>query len=486
MAENGDDKTIGQSISTASSETQKLLDKVFEKLGKGASDQGPVSEKLPELFPNGVTNISIELSLGLTSTSPNFSVKLQISGPPNKAMTGAPDLDRLPEPQALTSPVRFRIRRHTNATPVLDNARADEILKDGTELLKTVDGSDDVSCTVDLGRDGAVDTFSVGNGIINSQKDYDAVCGESTHSHRIYIVNQILFCGGNKPDPGFVFIGCSDTPGGCMILVRTDEAEEPVLWMHEYGHNRGLNHRNNNFAVMNGTIETDHRRVNAAERDAYQGGVRFMSPAQDETPQPTDRPKNVRDFVHQKFIHGVPYEEASSYPRDVIPELLEMLEDPREERYWPNIAATICMIGDPRSIEPLVRFIRSGEGTLSRYEYDAKTVALMNLGFLIRKSGVDDASDAFNYLREGLNPETWRNEIGWRNPYNLNHEEQNVQLAKVAVWGLALTGAPEAAEVLRSFQRDRINAELAEREAGVQSLSDLAEEALRYHATISK
>ena len=104
----------------------------------------------------------------------------------------------------------------------------------------------------------------------------------------------------------------------------------------------------------------------------------------------------------------------------------------------------------------------------------------------IRKSGVDEARDVFNYLREGLNPETWGNGIRWRNPYNLTPEEQNIQLAKVAVWGIALTGAPEAAEVLRSFQRDRIDTELAERESGIQSLSDLAEEALRYHATISE
>jgi hypothetical protein len=392
----------------------------------------------------------------------------------------------LAEPQALATPVRFRVRRHINATPVLDDARTDTILREGMELLRVVDGSDDVSCTVDLGRDGSVGTFSVGNGIINSQADYNTVCGESTHPHRIYIVNQILFCGGSKPSPGFVFIGCSDTPGGCMILARTDEDEEPVLWMHEYGHNRGLNHRNNNFAVMHPTIETDHRRVNAAERDAYQGVVRFMSPAEDETPQPTAGLLDVRDFVRQKFIHGVPYEEAKRYPVDLVPELLRMLPDLQEERYWSNIVATICIIGDPRATQALIEFIREGEGRLSRRAYDAKSVAVMDLGFLIRESGVERAELAFEYLRAGLNPETWRTEVTWLNPYNLSREEQNVQLAKAAVWGLALSGAPEAAQELQSLRRSGLLEERAAGEAGVQPLSDLVEEALRYHASISR
>jgi hypothetical protein len=211
-----------------------------------------------------------------------------------------------------------------------------------------------------------------------------------------------------------------------------------------------------------------------------------MSPAEDETPQPTAGLLDVRDFVRQKFIHGVPYEEAKRYPVDLVPELLRMLPDLQEERYWSNIVATICIIGDPRATQALIEFIREGEGRLSRRAYDAKSVAVMDLGFLIRESGVERAELAFEYLRAGLNPETWRTEVTWLNPYNLSREEQNVQLAKAAVWGLALSGAPEAAQELQSLRRSGLLEERAAGEAGVQPLSDLVEEALRYHASISR
>lgn len=103
-----------------------------------------------------------------------------------------------------------------------------------------------------------------------------------------------------------------------------------------------------------------------------------------------------------------------------------------------------------------------------------------------RVGWVERAETAFSYLREGLMPEIWEHEVQWMNPYNLSREEQNVQLAKVAVWGLALTAAPQAAEVLNSFKQTTASAELAAGESGTQPLGDLVEEALRYHASIAE
>lgn len=485
MAEDENNGQLDPVVKSASAETGNLLDKVFENL-KNFDPQKDLTP--PKLFPNGVTSLNVELSLGL-SPSPSFKVQVQISGPAT-ASGGTPQDKETGDQQqrqinaAPVSPVRFRIRRHTNAE--LDNARADSILSDGAAVLKAVDGTGDVSCAVDLGRDGSVETFSVGNGIISSQADYDAVCAESNHAHRIYIVNQILYCGGNTPDPGFIYIGCSDTPGSCMILARTDDDEEAILWMHEYGHTRGLPHRDNNSAVMHRTVASNHKQVNQTECNAYQGSHLFAAESELGAPQPSQKAVDARAFVRQVFIHGLPLEEAEQFPSSSVPQLLEMLSDDKERRYWANIATMLCAIGDAQVIEPLIQFARSGEGILSRHEYDAKTAAVMSLGRLIRKGEMRDYGAALDFLTDSLNSDGWTSNVKWMNPYNLSRDEQTVQLSKVGVWGLALTGKPEAAEVLRSFQERNVK-EISTRDArGAQSLNDLAEEALRYHDKISR
>jgi len=43
-----------------------------------------------------------------------------------------------------------------------------------------------------------------------------------------------------------------------------------ILWGHEYGHTKGLEHRNSGSnAVMYGSIGFNRRRVNRAECDAF-------------------------------------------------------------------------------------------------------------------------------------------------------------------------------------------------------------------------
>jgi hypothetical protein len=341
--------------------------------------------------------------------------------------------------------------------------------------MTDVDGTGDVSCPLTLRRSGSINTFTTGSGIINNQADYNAVCALSG---RIHMVNQINYCGGTISSS---IIGCSDTPGSCMILVRTDDDLEGILWMHEYGHNKGLDHRNVSSAVMHRIIDFDHKRVNSSECSAYQAVNvnRFMRG----TPQPGSTRRQTKDitvFVHQLFIHGVPYEEASSYPSSAVPALLKMLDDPKEERYWSNIVITLGAIGDPRAVKPLLQFFRRGTGQLSTAHFNAKTAVLLSLGYLSNKSG---NRESFNFLERGLSAEGLVSGIKWTSPFPMTEEELNTQLTNLAIWGLALSGRPEAGQVLRSLRKPAVT--LVERNFESR-FGETIDEALGTHAKVAR
>jgi len=162
---------------------------------------------------------------------------------------------------------------------------------------------------------------------------------------------------------------------------------------------------------------------------------------------------DVREFVRQTFIHGVPYEEASKYGSEVVPVLLAMLDDPREEVYWANIVATLGIIGDDQAFKPLISFLeKEFPGTLSYSHYVAKTSVLMSLGYLINKSG---NQQALSYMQGGLNPAAWtERRLNWKSPFHDTAAQRDQQLVSTAVIGLALSGHPAARESLLAFQKE--------------------------------
>jgi hypothetical protein len=234
---------------------------------------------------------------------------------------------------------------------------------------------------------------------------------------------------------------------------------------------------------MNGTIGPTSQRVNMGECNAFltPSPSAFLVQAimfQQRDPSPTD----VRDFVRQVFIHGVPYEEASKYDPSVVPTLLDMLNDPAEQAHWANIVAVLGMIGDERAVDPLIAFIEADfEGGLSRDQYAAKTSALMALGYLINKTGNQKALD---YLKDSLAPETWAaRDIAGIPPFQASTTERNWDFGKHAILGLALSGHPQAALALRSLQQP---AATETRRAFQAQVSDLVSEALKEHQRITR
>ncbi|MEE9246603.1 MAG: hypothetical protein V3U63_10415 [Gemmatimonadota bacterium] len=120
------------------------------------------------------------------------------------------------------------------------------------------------------------------------------------------------------------------------------------------------------------------------------------------------------------------------------------------------------------------------QGTLSHAHYKAKSSVPMVLGYLVNKSG---SEEALAYLVESLDPDVWvARGLTWNSPYNVSVAGRNQQLSTMAIWGLALSGNSAAAGALRSLQ------EPAETEAAVRlraDVSDLVAEALRVHAMIA-
>ena len=170
---------------------------------------------------------------------------------------------RPPPPPPPSGPIVRQLQVSRHVTSVLDNAGADTILADATTVLRTNDGPGDVACDLTLVRNGPVTTFNVpANGIINGGADFNTVIGLPGN---VKVVNQINWCGAFAPN----IIGCSPVPGVSLAVVRFTANQEGILWTHEFGHNKGLNHRNDPTAVMNGIIDILHNMVNPQECNAY-------------------------------------------------------------------------------------------------------------------------------------------------------------------------------------------------------------------------
>ena len=391
---------------------------------------------------------------------------------------------------------RLQVRRYTSAA--LTNAEADGIMAAASSILQTNDGTGDTACATALSREGDVTAFGEGDGSIDSEAEFNALVALPGW---VMVVNQINWCGALIPN----VIGCAPVPGDSLAVVRFNPSLEGHLWAHEFGHNKGLSHRNDDpNAVMNGVIADTRRRVTAAECAAYRMPSAALLAAAG-PPQPTLAPQaaqaraaagaataatgaqapplDVRDFVRQVFIHGVPYEEASRYDASAVPALLAMLRDPAEQAHWANIVVVLGMIGDERAVDPLIAFIEAHAPPdgLSREHYAAKTSALMALGYLTNRSGNRKALD---YLKSGVAPTTWAaKDIAGRAPFQSSLSERNRDFSKFAILGLALTGHPEAAQTLRQLQAPSPSPATREFQAQV---GDVIAEALRENQKISE
>jgi hypothetical protein len=201
-----------------------------------------------------------------SSTTPNPQPPVPGSVPSSASQVTSPKSASSTNPYALRI-TRFESPRGFGSIP----------LTDALELLDVNDGpaangDGDVSCNVPLSRNGPVSPTSVPfNGRINNENDFNTLCGQGGYVH---VVNQINWCGASADN----IIGCATIGSGCMVVVRY--APDEVLWAHEYGHTRRLEHScgdpgmkpcgpKEDDRVMHPYIERNHRKIGSLECGHY-------------------------------------------------------------------------------------------------------------------------------------------------------------------------------------------------------------------------
>jgi hypothetical protein len=363
---------------------------------------------------------------------------------------------------------------------------ADLMLASMSDVLRALDASDDFDCNVAFCRDATIGTYGIGDGIVDSEAELDEILDSP---HDVKVARGINICDGRMG----LFAGCAGE-GRSLVVDRSPASAVQMLGIvvaHEYGHVRGLRHRDPDIdpnALMTwGGASFDSRKVNVRECAAFRSGVpaagvSIPGPASAAAATTATAPRaNIRDFVRQFFIHGIPYEDTMSYGSQVVPTLLDMLADPKEDRAWKNIVIVLGMLGDERAVAPLISLIeQSAGGEISHSQYDAKRAALLGLGYLANKDG---NQRALNYLLGGLTPSVWpQRGITWTSPDHQTATERNSELSRLAIIGLGLSGAPSAEDALRKL---RAPATTATETAFREQMSGVISEALKANQIIA-
>jgi len=330
-----------------------------------------------------------------------------------------------------------------HGTTSLTAVEAQAAMKVAGDVLQKSDFTGDIACPVSFKLSGPVAGSSDrSQKRIKNDDDLKNICGQPGYAH---IVDAIDYCGKDAPA-----LGCSRANPPCMVVVRAYSSDFPddegILWAHEYGHTKGLVHRDpdDETAVMNQYIGVTERGVNQTECNAYLKHT--ASTGAQSAPTGNAHPA-VRDFVHRRYFEGVPYEIASSYGHQDAQALVTLLENPEEKRYLPNIVAVLGMIGDPVAIRPLQSFIESGDGTLDPPVANAKLFAPTALGYIVNNT---HNTEVVAYLQKGMFPDGWSTKVHWNLPAAESVRERNLVLAESSIKGLGISGVPEAERALKS------------------------------------
>lgn len=333
------------------------------------------------------------------------------------------------------------IKRHTSVP--LDDSRSDQVIQTGMGVLTSSDGPADVPTDINVKRQGSVQTFD-SPPAINSQEDFNAA---NSLNARVVVVSEINYCGGT----GANIIGCSSVPSNTIVVVRMDEIDlEGILWMHEYGHSKGLQHRAGQQAVMDPIIGHDRRSVNQEESAAYKKAESAVIQGAAISPFNAP-PREVTEFVRRIFPEGIDRQAVTrTYTPGEVRTLLDMLDDPAEEPYWGNIVVALANTGDVSVFEPLRAFVERGVSTLSPTRYQAKKAALVSIGYIANRNNYQPAKD---YLMRGSeNAGTYWAKLRWNNPSISRAANRNVQLGAVSAIGLGLTGRADTERFLADLQ----------------------------------
>jgi hypothetical protein len=191
----------------------------------------------------------------------------------------------------------------------------------------------------------------------------------------------------------------------------------------------------------------------------------------------------VVQFVRPMYFEGLPIEQGFRFGTDSVPLLLDMLQDPLEEPHWGNIVVLLGIIGDPRAVDSLIRFLEQPvTGELSRAHYKAKTAVLPALGLLLNRQPTDQK--ALAYLQDSLDPSFWgKRQLRWTlTPPQGGGNARDLKLTKMAIMGLGLSGHPNALPALQSLQSGRVPGAVPYQ----QQVAPILGEAMKAHGVITQ
>ncbi len=298
------------------------------------------------------------------------------------------------------------IRRHSGTS--FSNAEADRILEDGSRILQTNDGGDDVACAVAPVRSGNVGVFSNGDGSIGTRAEWIEAVSVSGLAK---VVDSVDYC---VDEFNTSFFGCSD--GRSLVIERPAKGNafgniDGRTWMHEIGHTRTLPHRNSSSRyIMNANPRGD--RINQTECDAFRGVSRYSLTTFSHRRSADDfnqiASPSVEEFVSQHYFDGLPLAQTVNYSSADAGRLAQMLSDENYIQYHENIALTLGMIGDYDVASQLIARIEKGvdhDVDTAHAEYKGRVGAIVGLGYLVHRTG---SEKALNYLLNKRRTASWR------------------------------------------------------------------------------
>lgn len=323
----------------------------------------------------------------------------------------------------------------------ISDSEADQLFGEATDFITTSNSQEDVACAITFNRVGSILVNTSGDGSIDDASEELAAF---LAPGQVKLVNRINFCGTMRPA-----LGCAPVPGRSFIF--TKEEDEVTTFVHEFGHNRGLEHDSDPNSLMYEYGGSQAINISQNQCNAFKGLSAFIV---GDGPLASNQPVeniSIEEFVRRSYFEGVPFDKVQEYGSTVVPQLLEMLKDQREKPHWSNIVVTLGMIGDIKAFDPMVAFIEKNSPIQTEQHYNARTNAILSLGYLLNATNNDRILD---YLKNSLSPDIWnKRKIEGTAKYQSNAAERNLDYSKYAIFGLALAGTPKAKEVLETMSQ---------------------------------
>jgi hypothetical protein len=178
---------------------------------------------------------------------------------------------------------------------------------------------------------------------------------------------------------------------------------------------------------------------------------------------------DVRLFVQQPYVHGVPFDGARALGADALPILEKLLGSDEFKPFWTNIVTTAGFIGGVDASRLLNDFVASRfEGEVDRETFQALIAAQGITGH----ATWGDGDTGLAILERGVDPSSWSS-LKWTYR-RYQGEALGLLWSKLTINALSYSRHPRAGEILSA---------LAQRPFAEQQRSNIEEGAVR-HAEI--